>query len=438
LDNILDEIENDSVIYLEKSFNKFLKEQSKRLLIKAEKEGKDYNLDEIMNMITFDLENIINESYEGIIDETCKNVSKKHFNKFVKSNNEIIMSEITKKAIKIEMVKNTKESIKAEIGSIKDKTVETLLKNILTKLSEKSLNINDLDAKWMPINNTPILTNNNNMAHGYNCCFLAESNGYILSTYASQSPNDASSLKPVIDQYQTFFKTNNEPQINNEKEKLVVDNGYNNLNNLKFCEKSDIDLYTPTKKEAIITNKKYKHETIKIDSPLIFQKDPEIKWLKCNQKKKLMLITEKRLALAYNEIEQQTEYEYHTTECKNCPDKKECNKNQDEKTVKITITDTELKHEEKMKTEEAKEIYKKRKYKIEPIFGHSKHNKKFTHLITTKVENIGTVLKTFAATINLTKIHKSITLTNKTEKSPRKIYQIFKSKQSTMDQYMVA
>jgi hypothetical protein len=62
-----------------------------------------------------------------------------------------------------------------------------------------------------------------------------------------------------------------------------------------------------------------------------------------------------------------------------------------------------------LSTETGDELYRQRKQLIEPIFGHTKHNRGFTRFARRGRSAARTEWRLIAATHNLTKLHRHLT-----------------------------
>jgi ABC-2 type transport system ATP-binding protein/transposase len=160
--------------------------------------------------------------------------------------------------------------------------------------------------------------------------------------------------------------------------KVSADNGYSSSKNLKFMKEKRLDGYIPDEKRAAILNRK-EGKSEKPFSKENFEYDPVEDCFICPNEKILTFRFE------YLDITKNRNVRiYKGTNCKQCPDRKNCSNNSRDGKVIKNYEGMEMerrKMADKMLSREGALIYQTRKKVVECIFGHLKRNLGFREFL---------------------------------------------------------
>lgn len=217
---------------------------------------------------------------------------------------------------------------------------------------KKQISFADTDARIMGKNGT--------FDYQYNAQVCAdEDNQIIVAQYLSQSANDKKEVEPALNTLQET--TGQLPS------KMSFDNGYMSGDNLEAIEVAKLDAYVATdkcEKTSKILSDESERKLIKAD--FIYNKKDD--FFTCPGGQKLVLIhTSKSLKKTYQGS--------HDV-CADCKYKSRCCKSTKGHARTINTDDKEpLRQQmnEKMEKSSSKDIYKKRKVIVEPVFGQIKN-----------------------------------------------------------------
>jgi len=187
-----------------------------------------------------------------------------------------------------------------------------------------------------------------------------EDNQIIVGQHLSQNANDKQEVKPALEEIKET--TDDLP------DKMSLDNGYMSGNNLEAFEDKETDVYIATGK-----GEKKDHREIEGSNRKIRKSD-----FSYNEDKDCFICP------AGHTLELKTEtsdgkkiYQGDKAECDICPYKARCCTSKRGEPRTINTDDKEplrQKMREKMEQESSKEIYKKRKKIVEPVFGQIKNS----------------------------------------------------------------
>jgi len=187
-----------------------------------------------------------------------------------------------------------------------------------------------------------------------------EDNQIIVGQHLTQNANDKQEVKPALEEIKET--TGGLP------DKMSLDNGYMSGNNLEAFTDTDIDVYISTGKGEKKDHRSIEDSNRKIKkSDFIFDED-----------KDCFLCPEGRTLKLKREISDgKRVYQADKLECDACPYKARCCSSKRGEPRSINTDDKEplrQKMNEKMEQESSKEIYKKRKKIVEPVFGQIKNS----------------------------------------------------------------
>jgi len=177
----------------------------------------------------------------------------------------------------------------------------------------------------------------------------------IVGQHVSQNPNDYGEVEPALQEIKDT--TDKEP------EKVSLDNGYFSGENLKTLEDSEIDCYVATGKGEDSDGSGVGSGSGKLEKS-VFTYDPEKDCFRCPEGQDLPLKTQGSDGRRY--------YQGDKKACKKCRLRSRCSSSKKGAPRTITADEHEefrTRMREKMRSPEAKEIYRLRKIIVEPAFG---------------------------------------------------------------------
>ena len=187
-----------------------------------------------------------------------------------------------------------------------------------------------------------------------------EDNQIIVGQHLTQNANDKKEVEPALEVIKET--TGDLP------DKMSLDNGYMSGDNLESFDGEDIDVYIATGKGEKKDQRHLDDSKRKIKKS-DFTYDEDRDCFVCPAGRTLELKTENR--------DGKKVYQAVKAECDACPYKSRCCTSKRGQPRTINSDDKELlrqKMNEKMEQESSKEIYKKRKKIVEPVFGQIKNS----------------------------------------------------------------
>lgn len=244
---------------------------------------------------------------------------------------------------------------------IKDKKYRLKkLKEAKKQLAEEELNkvnITDPDAHLMQNSKKVIQP-------GYNGQIAVDfQEQIIVATDLTQDATDHYQLEPMIEQV--------EQNLGVLPEQISADAGYSSYDNLEHVEEKATDAYIPDNKIESLDEKK-ESETRYDKSNFIY--DEESDQYICPEGKTLTPYTKTTCARKGERKERELTV-YRGTECGICPVKAKCTKAKIRTITRDGREPLQEKMRQKLRSEEGKEIYKKRAFTVEPVFGNMKWNR---------------------------------------------------------------
>lgn len=187
-----------------------------------------------------------------------------------------------------------------------------------------------------------------------------EDNQIIVGQHLTQNANDKQEVEPALEEIKET--TDDLP------DKMTLDNGYMSGDNLESFDGKDIDVYVATGKGEKKDQRPIEDSNRKIKKT-DFNYDEDKDCFVCPAGHTLELKTESS--------DGKKIYQGDKAECDICPYKARCCSSKRGEPRTINTDDKEplrQKMNEKMDQESSKEIYKKRKKIVEPVFGQIKNN----------------------------------------------------------------
>jgi transposase len=196
--------------------------------------------------------------------------------------------------------------------------------------------------------------------YAYNAQISAdEDHQIIVGQHLSQNANDKKEVEAALEEI--------EQTVGELPEKLSLDNGYMSGNNLEALEQREVDAYVATGKED------------KKDSRAIEDSNRELKksdFIYDSEKDVFLCPGGHELELKHEGKDGKKVYKASKEACSECPFRKRCCKSKKGNPRSISADDKEplrQKMIEKMEQESSKQVYKKRKQIVEPVFGQIKN-----------------------------------------------------------------
>ena len=251
-----------------------------------------------------------------------------------------------------EINKSIKEDKKEHVKQIKQ--AFNGLQQMMHDQGLKKFGLTDSDARFM-------LNKKGRKELSYNAQLVVEKNGLIISNDVVQECDDRNQLVRNVDHVEQEFGTLP------KKTKVIVDNGYENGNEMENLDKRGFDLYIPGKnmKEGKIKAKRFVKANFRYDEGTDRYICPEGKFLK-------------NVGTSFNKKRRVYITIYKGSDCPSCPYQKECCKNSKFRVIHALPQDKLFNRiRKKLRTKEGKVIYDLRKQTVERSIGDIKHNKKF-------------------------------------------------------------
>ncbi len=206
-----------------------------------------------------------------------------------------------------------------------------------------------------------IMGKNGHYEYAYNGQISVDDKAQIIvGEHLSQNANDKKEVEPALKQIQETMEE--------LPEKMSLDNGYMSGANLEGLDKAEVDAYVATGREDkkdLRPLEDYSREVKKSD----FQYDDERDCFTCPGGHTLELKSAGKDGKRVYQAERQA--------CENCAYRERCCKSEKGEARTINTDDKESlrqKMNEKMEQENSKEVYKKRKQIVEPVFGQIKNS----------------------------------------------------------------
>lgn len=217
---------------------------------------------------------------------------------------------------------------------------------------KKQISFADTDAR--------IMGKNGDFDYQYNGQIsVDQDNQIIIGQHLSQNANDKKEIDPAIEAIQEATGT--------LPSKLSADNGYMSGDNLEALEIADLDAY-------VATNKGEKKNKTSLDASK--RKLTKADFIFDEQNDSFTCPGGQTLVLRSTSKDGRKKYQGSSKTCAVCNYHSRCCKSATGKARTINTDDKEpLRQQmnEKMETEDSKEIYKKRKVIVEPVFGQIKN-----------------------------------------------------------------
>ena len=198
----------------------------------------------------------------------------------------------------------------------------------------------------------------------YNAQAVVDKNGVVVDACVRSNPADYDGLPQAVENIQN--------NLSATPSRLLSDSGFHSKKNLKLLEEEQIEGYIPSQQQARDSKDKYQPSKFSKDK---FSYDAENKCYVCPAGEKLTLWRTSNSA---------RQYLFRGGSCPQCRYLTQCVRGQTPHRIISRSFDEQImdRMRQRMESEQGKEIYSQRKWMIEPLFGHFKHNLKFRQFLT--------------------------------------------------------
>jgi len=280
--------------------------------------------------------------------------------------------------------KKVQRSVKYYVKKVKEKghIFKEELKEKLQKAKEE-IEENNLEKVSLTDKESRFMKNKKGRFElSYNPQITVDKKGFILANDICQDMNDKKQLQPQV--LQTEENLGSLPK----DLRWCFDDGFHSGENLNFLLGKKIDGYIP-------------HTETKTDNPYAMKNfiyDAEEDEFTCPANQPVTFSCE-----YLDKVTKRVMRVYLGRACKNCPHQKECTKSKaGVRQLKISPYMNERNAmDTKMKTPEAREIYKMRAQTVEPVIGDIKENKGMRAFLTRGLENAKTELNLVSTANNI-------------------------------------
>lgn len=280
---------------------------------------------------------------------------------------------------KIDRIKNViiRFEQDTEFCSEQDKAASKCSRASKSKTPKKApkINLTDCDAPFMK-------GKKGHKAPHYNIQVMVEANQFIVHAHSSTANNDLKELAPALEGYKS--NTGKYPDKSN------FDAGYSSFNNLEFLAQNHIQAFIPDKDD----NKDFSEQLFHKSH---FDYIPEQDIYICPRGSTLYF---HRLDKSRDRVRKR--YQPLGNECLDCPFKDKCTKAQ-KRTLSRDVAQ-ELKEQMKQKLDTHRSFYNKRRFMVEPVFGHWKYNLGFNQFSLRGIDKVNAELFILAISWNFMKL----------------------------------
>lgn len=255
-----------------------------------------------------------------------------------KANENILPSGLSSK-------KERLEKLEQALKDLNEQKPEEKAKN-QKEADKQQINFSDKESRIM-------LTRHHGVQQAYNGQIAVdEKYGFIVGAQLTNLPFDDQQLIPLLEHVE---------KINGKlPDKITADTGYFTTTNIKFCNEKTLDAYIAPTREGKSKNTSFDKTSFVYDSENDIYLCPE-------QKKLMPTKTRTRKAGRRERI-------YHGVDCLNCPSQPKCVKSKSG-IRQVQRSEDDLIWEAmrtKVQSDEGKDIYRKRKGIVEPVWGQIK------------------------------------------------------------------
>jgi len=234
----------------------------------------------------------------------------------------------------------------------------------------------------------------------YNAQAAVTEDQIIVYAEVTNEPVDVNQLLPAVDGIEEVY--GEKPQ------KVVADAGYTGGENLRGMEKREVDGYIPETEERNIGKKRVRNAELYQKEEFAYDREKDR--YRCPGGRVLTRKGTRRVKTKYREREVII-YRTERGVCGRCEKKERCTKTENKVGRAVTrdgYEDERGRMREKLKTGVGKEVYRKRKWIVEPVFGQIRVVQGFVQFLLRGLERVRIEWKWAAIVHNLLKIMRKI------------------------------
>ena len=275
------------------------------------------------------------------------------------------------------------ESFKAEITETLQKAQDEIEREGL-----KKVNTTDPDSRFMK-------SKSGRIEFSYNPQITTDKAGFILANDVCQDAADYGQLQPQVSE------TKDNIEELSEATAWSFDAGYFEGSNIKFLTENEIDGYIPDNNAGKATNPYDKKN---------FLYDEASNEYICPENKRLIYI-----GVQFDKQKQKEVRAYKGQACSECIRQQDCTKRKSGiRLIKMFPYEAERNAmAAKMKTQQAKEIYRLRQQIVEPVIGDIKENKGLRGFLTRGIRTVRAEFNIVCAAVNIKRIWLALQETTK-------------------------
>lgn len=235
------------------------------------------------------------------------------------------------------------------------KKIEELIKQRESKKANKTDKVSDTDSE------AKFMHHKNGSIPAYNCELAVTKEQIIVHSDVTTEPIDTNQLTPALEGIKEV--------CGKKPKRVLADAGFNSGRNFWELEKRKIEGYIPEGSEENIGKDLKAHTGLYSKDD--FQYEPEEDCYICPAGERLHIkkYTHKRTKYSDNWVDI---YGIEDEKCLRCTRKEKCTKGKSRTISRGEFEFERLRMQQKLKTEEGKKIYKKRKTMVEPVVGQIK------------------------------------------------------------------
>jgi len=296
----------------------------------------------------------------------------------LKQDIEELTKQVQQQEIPITQALHLQEKLEQKIGQIQA-IIPVFEQSELVDKPDAKLNFTDIDAPFMKGKKGQI-------APHYNAQVMVDANQFIIHAHVSKNANDLKEVKTCLETCKA--NTGQYPDKNN------LDSGYMSFANIEYLDQNKIEAFIPDKDYA----KDLEKQPFHINN---FQYLLDQDAYRCPAGN---ILTFQRMDRTRGRDRKR--YYNNDNQCQPCAFREQCTTAK-KRTIARDIAQP-LKDKMKQKLDANRDFYNKRRFMIEPVFGHLKHNLGFTQFSLRGLPKVNAELLLFAIAWNCCKLAKLI------------------------------
>lgn len=204
----------------------------------------------------------------------------------------------------------------------------------------------------------------------YNCEAAVTEGQVIVYSDVTTEPVDANQLTPALDSI--------EDVCGEKPSHVAADAGFNSGKNLHELEERKINGYIPDCQEDNIGEKMVNDVGVYGKEQFLYEKERDCYICPAGEVLTVKNHTYRRSKYSESRV---TIYGAEPEKCSGCAHKQRCTRSKSRRIMRTEFEEERLRMREKLKTEEGRAIYKKRKWIVEPVFGQIKEVGRFVRFL---------------------------------------------------------